>query len=277
MTPADHAQLALLLEVAATPTPGAVDRDHDHPDLHFAHLLAGAVGAGDGLADAAAGGPVGAAFETAVRGMAGAQTAGNTQFGALLALVPLVRAAATEELTPEGVQAVVAGTTVDDAVAFCHAFDHVDVALADPPTELAEIDVRDPAGAARAVEHREWTLATLMDRSAGADAIAREWTTGFERSFGAAAAIAAADGPVADWGASVFLELLAEAPDTHIATRHDAATAQRVSERARATVEGNGDPDVLARDLLTAGINPGTTADLLAAGLFVALERGLTV
>jgi triphosphoribosyl-dephospho-CoA synthase len=277
VTPAQTAQLALLLEVAATPTPGAVDRCRDHPDLRFEHLLAGAVGAADGLAAAAAGEPLGASFEQAVGGMAGAQTAGNTQFGALLALVPLVRAAAVDELSPAGVTAVVEATTVDDAVAFCRAFAHVDVAVAEPPAGLTDLDVRQPAAAARAVERRGWTLADLMARSAPTDGIAREWSTGFERTFETAEVIGAAEGPVTDRAARAFLERLGETPDTHIATRHDATTAEQASERARAAVEGETDPDELAESLVADRINPGTAADVLAAGLFVALERGLSV
>ena len=65
MTPDQHAQLALLLEVASTPKPGNVDRHHDHPDLLFEHFLAGAIGAGGGLRAAQAGSPIGPAFEIA--------------------------------------------------------------------------------------------------------------------------------------------------------------------------------------------------------------------
>lgn len=277
MTPARRAQLALLLEVAATPTPGAVDRRRDHSDLRFEHLLAGAVGAGDGLSAIAAGEPLGAGFERAVAGMAAAQTAGNTQFGALLLLAPLVRAAATDALTPAGATRVVEATDVDDAVGFCRAFGHVDVALADPPEGLTDVDVRQPAEAARAVERRGLTLAELMDRSAPRDGIAREWATGFERTFEAAGSLGDRAGPVTDRAAAVFLELLADAPDTHVATRHGEATAERVSERARAAIEGDLDPDEVAQSFVDEGVNPGTTADLLAAGLFVALERGLPV
>ncbi|MFC6728106.1 triphosphoribosyl-dephospho-CoA synthase, partial [Natronoarchaeum mannanilyticum] len=57
-TPAQNAELALLLEVAGTPKPGNVDRKRDLPDLRFEHFLAGAVGAQDGLRAAGRGDPV---------------------------------------------------------------------------------------------------------------------------------------------------------------------------------------------------------------------------
>lgn len=277
MRPAGRAQLALLLEVAATPTPGNVDRRRDHHDLRFEHFLAGAVGAGDGLEAAAEGEPVGAAFERAVEGMAAAQSAGNTQFGALLLLVPLVRAAGEGELTPAAVSSVVDATTVADAAAFCRAFEAVDVGLDDPPPALADVDMRQPGEAVAAVEHRGLTLAELMARSAEVDGVAREWTTGFERSFDAADRLQAAEGDLTDGAATVFLELLAEAPDPFVVKRHDVETAERASEGARAVLAGDREADELAASLVQAGVNPGTTADLLAAGLYIALERGVTV
>jgi len=45
-------------------------------------------------------------------------------------------------------------------------------------------------------------------------------------------------------------------------------------DRAVESVDGDLDPDALADDLVEEGVNPGTTADLTAAGLFVALARG---
>lgn len=277
MTPARRAQLALLLEVAGTPKPGNVDRRRDHADLRFEHFLAGAVGAAAGLEAAEAGEPVGASFGQAVAGMAAAQSGGNTQFGALLLLVPLVRAAADDDLTRERARAVVEATTVDDAVAFCRAFEHVDVAVGPPPDDLADIDIREPATAAEAVRSQDVTLGALLARSAEVDGVAREWTTGFERSFEAAERLAERDGPVADRAAAVYLELLADEPDPFVAKRHDWATAERASEAVRAVFAGGRDADELAETFHEAGINPGTTADLVAAGLFIGLERGLQV
>ena len=118
MSPVDHAALALTLEVASTPKPGNVDRHRDHEDLRFEHFLAGAVGARSGLELAGTVGDdppsLGDAFERAVRGMS-QQSGGNTQFGCLLLLVPLVRAAATDRLSPDGLRGTTAATTVDDA------------------------------------------------------------------------------------------------------------------------------------------------------------------
>lgn len=279
MTPDRNAELALLLEVAGTPKPGNVDRHRDLEDLRFEHFLAGAVGARDGLEMAADGASVGPAFERAIEGMA-EQEGGNTQFGALLVLVPLVRAARDGDgLTRSAVTSVVEGTTVADAAAFYRAFDYVDVFVGDPPADMEPFDVRRGSDAIPALEERGLTLYDVMDRSVPGDDVAREWVRGFERSFAAADRLEAAEGSILERAAAVFLSLLAERPDTLVAARHGDDVAADVTDRAATLHErdalDNDRPAVeaFADDLVDRGINPGTTADLTAAGLFIALER----
>jgi len=275
-TTARNAQLALLLEVAGTPKPGNVDRHREYPDLRFEHFLAGAVGALPGFERAAAGDRVGAAVRRAVEGMSD-QRGGNTQFGAVLLVTPLVAAAGRGDLSPEGAAGVVADTTVADAADFYRAFEAVDVAVADPPEGMEPLDVRRGADAVPALRERGLALSDVMERSADRDGVAREWVGGFERSFRAADAIADCEGPVTDRAAAVFLDLLAAEVDTFVAIQHDRETAEWATERARAARDGDLDADDLAAEFVDAEINPGTTADIVAAGLFVALERGLGV
>jgi len=273
-TTAQNAQLALLLEVAGTPKPGNVDRDREYADLRFEHFLAGAVGAYRGLEMAADGARVGAAFERAVEGMS-QQEAGNTQFGALLLLVPLVSAATTTEPTPEGVSTVVEETTVEDAADFYRAFDHTDVSVRDPPEGMEPLDVRRGSEAIPAVEERSITLYELMEMSSGRDGVAREWVEGYERSFDAARWIAGGTGPVGHRVADTFLRLLSRDPDTFVAANHGQRTAHSVMVRAQEAREGEPElVEAFAESLVEEGINPGTTADITASGLFLGLERG---
>ena len=273
---AENGQLALLLEVTGTPKPGNVDRHRDYEDLRFEHFVAGAVGCLGGLRAAADGEPIGEAFESAVEGMSG-QTGGNTQFGALLVTVPLVQAAATDRLTPDGVGETVEATTVADACAFYRAFEHVDVAVDDPPEGLDSLDVRRGGAAAETLRERGLTLYDVMELSADRDGVAAEWVSGFERSFEAAEWLLADDGPIYRRTSRAFLRLLAAEPDTFIATRNDEAAAEEATRRAQAVLDGEEDAEDLAEELVARDINPGTTADLTAGALCIALERGLEV
>lgn len=273
-TTAQNAELALLLEVAGTPKPGNVDRERDLSDLRFEHFLAGAVGAQEGLRGAAD--PeerLGTAFERSVAGMAD-QNGGNTQFGALLLLMPLVRAAATGELIPERASDAAEETTVEDAVDFFRALDHVDVAVRDPPENLAELDVTRGSDAVSDIRDRGDSLYEVMELSADRDGIAREWVGGFERTFRAGEMIADGEGPVSHRAANGYLRLLSREPDPFVETNHGRGVAKSVMVRAQAAREGG--PDLVqafADSLVEEGINPGTTADIVVGGLFVALER----
>ena len=329
--PVDDATLALLLEVAGTPKPGNVDRRRDLDDLRFEAFLGGAVGArpglelagqtaaeagsaddADGAGDTVAG--TGEAFERAVEGTA-ARAGTNTQFGCLLLLVPLVRAAEDPDfdLSPAGVGAICRATTVDDAVAFYRAFERVDVAVDDPPECAADLDVRRGSDAEPALREREATLRDVLALSADPgdpgttgdpdrvpDRNAQEWTEGFPRTFRAAEWILTDEGPLADRAARAFLGLLAAEPDTLVASTLGAETARDASARAAALLGvepeepgGVGGVDAvpadavhgadldaaesLAEAFVAEGINPGTTADLTCAALFVALRRGAEV
>lgn len=273
---AANAELALLLEVSSTPKPGNVDRRREYPDLRFEHFVTGAVGARSGFNLAANGESVGRSFERAIAGMS-EQQGGNTQFGAVLNIIPLVAAAGRGSLTPEGVSEVVAETTVADTVRFYEGFEHVSVSVDDPPAEMEALDVRRGADAAPAIRDRGITLEELMEESADRDGIAAEWSTGHQRTFEAARGVETGSGPITTRGAAVFLALLSQEIDTFVVTQHDEATAREVKERANAVLAGEEDVTGLAEEFVDRGINPGTTADIVAGGLFIALEQGLTV
>lgn len=274
--PADNAELALLLEVSGTPKPGNVDREREYPELLFEQFLAGAVGARSGFELAAEGGRVGRAFERAVAGMA-EQRAGNTQFGAILAVTPLVAASARDALDRTGVQAVIDATTVADSADFFRAFDHVEVAVREPPAGMEALDVRRGSDCVPAVEERGITLGELLERSAAVDGVAAELSGGFPRTFEGAATLLDGRGSVTERASQLYIDLLASEPDTFVITHHDRETALEVRDRARAVRAGEADPAAFAEELIERRINPGTTADVVAAALFVALERGLEV
>lgn len=274
-TPAENAQLALLLEVSGTPKPGNVDRNRHLSDLRFEQFLSGAVGAGAGLR-AAEYEPIGTAFERAVMGMAGGHGQ-NTQFGALLLLTPLVRAASNDELSPARVERVVEKTTVEDAVQFYRAFEQIDVFVSEPPEGYEKLDVRRGAAAIPVVETQGLTLLDVMALGDSEDDVAREWTGGFERSFTIADRLEELSGALSDRAAAVFCEQLAEHPDTLVSKKHGKEVAREASEAVADALDDKSELEAVAETFTERGVNPGTTADLVAAGLFIALERGVAV
>jgi triphosphoribosyl-dephospho-CoA synthase len=131
------------------------------------------------------------------------------------------------------------------------------------------------------------TLLEVMRLAADRDGSARESATGFETTFAIGApAIERARCDGLDWDDAVveaFLTLLAAAPDTHIARRGGVALAADVTTRARAVLAAGGVRSPEGREAINRmdaalrdphhTANPGTTADLTAAALFVALVR----
>jgi triphosphoribosyl-dephospho-CoA synthase len=270
LTPAEDAQTALLLE-AGTQKPGNVGPTRDFDDTTFHQFLVGAVGASRGFDAVLDGGEgaekdvsVGDVFLRSVRG-ASAHEGGNTQFGAVLLLAPLVVASAQGGV--EDAPEVAKETTPEDAARFYESFDHVDVYVGDVDDEY-DYDVRDPEARERVVEE-EVSLYDVMEESAARDGVAREWTDGFPRTFHAASKIETVRGDTREAVRSAYVDLLREEPDSLVAERRGTEKAREVTRMARELP-----PDELDARLADEGINPGTTADIVAGAVFVALRRG---
>jgi triphosphoribosyl-dephospho-CoA synthase len=77
------------------------------------------------------------------------------------------------------------------------------------------------------------------------------------------------------------MELLSTYKDTFIQTKFDSQKAEEVSMRAKEILrKGNMEKikdKILSFDeeLLNEGVNPGSTADIIIAGLFVSLFEGM--
>ncbi len=126
------------------------------------------------------------------------------------------------------------------------------------------------------------TLREAMAEAAGRDRIARQYVTAYEDIFslGLPALAAGRQRHIdARWSTlAVYLTFLAALPDTHIARKFDAATAEVVRREAadwRDAFAAARDPEKIADSLLdwdaalkSRGINPGTSADLTVATLF---------
>jgi triphosphoribosyl-dephospho-CoA synthase len=189
----------------------------------------------------------------------------NTNLGIVLLCAPI--AAAVERSPATGLRpaldAVLAELDRDDAAA---AFRAITLAqpggLGDAPAE----DVRRPPSVG---------LREAMALAAARDSIARQYVNGYADLFG----LAPSGPPTPEAVQRVFLALLARLPDSHIVRKHGEAVAQTVMSAAQGwqrQAEAGAALDVLPafiawdEALKSAGINPGTTADLTVAALLLA-------
>jgi triphosphoribosyl-dephospho-CoA synthase len=274
-SPADVAaavQLACLLEASA-PKPGNVSPGRPFHDLRYEDFIAGAAAIGAPIAGAATR-PLGATIRLAVDAAA-RWTRSNVNLGLVLVLAPLARAAMqrSDRALREVVREVLDSTTVDDAR---DVYAAIRRAAPGGLGRVAEQDVQsDPT----------MTLLDVMRLAAERDRIAGEYATAFELTFEVGApAVERARRDGLAWDDAVvetFLTLLASATDTHIARRGGAALAVDVSNRAAAAIAAGGvrsAPGRRAIEEMDAALrdphhlaNPGTTADLTAAAIFVVL------
>lgn len=268
-------QLACLLEVSA-PKPGNVSPTLHFHDTRYEDFLASAVAIGPALG-AAGTRPLGVTIRSAVEATA-RWTRSNTNLGIVLLLAPLARAA------------VRAGADLRASLA--RVLD--ETTLADAADVYAAIRLARPGGLGHAATEDvaappSVTLREAMKLAADRDAVAREYVTDFAMTFeiGVPAVRAARkDGlPWTDAVVEAYLRLLGAQADTHIARKLGPEAAEAVSRRARQVQAAGGVRSAAGREALTAfdrelrdatnSRNPGTTADLTCAALFVVIIESL--
>lgn len=199
----------------------------------------------------------------------------NTNLGIVLLAAPLAAAAerpgalAGETAFTDALAAVLAALDVDDARA---AFRGIVMANPGGLGAADEADVHQPP---------QVTLLEAMRLAAGRDSIARQYAGGFAEVLAAARAlgfarIALHSGERRDRAVQrVYLGWLGRCPDSHIVRKHGEAVAQNVMSAVQQWQLRDGpagDADIAAWDdsLKARGLNPGTSADLTVATLFVA-------
>lgn len=287
MTPAPRDPAACYLTACALDVavrkPGNVSQASDGHGMQAALFLASAQATVEPLFRRGA--RVGERVEAAVAATWSAVGC-NTNLGILLLCAPIARAA---ELHPEAVDAaalrraiesVLADLDVDDARAAYRAITQAQPGgLGTAPAQ----DVRAPP---------DVDLRAAMALAAERDSIARQYRDGFADLFAADLPVLAvalvgpsasvANPATADLAAAVqrlYLGFLDAVPDSHIVRKHGSALAHIVmtaaqpwQARARAGEHLDADPAFAAWDhaLKAAGLNPGTSADLTVAALFIA-------
>lgn len=267
-------QLACILEATAR-KPGNVTRFQDFSDLTYLDLLLSAAAIAPILEQAGTRSVGWAVLQSIERTRRVCAT--NSNLGLVLVLAPL---AAAEPVTD--VACVLDRLSVEDSRAVFAA-----IRLAQPGGlgRAAEQDVR---------EEPTLSLREVMALAAHRDLIARQYVTDFADVFqiGVRTLLEPACAPILpprDGGkrreASAGLEesivrchlrLLAERGDSHIARRCGSETAEEARRQASAVLEGRLSWAEFDAWLRADGHrrNPGSTADLTAAALFVALRSG---
>jgi triphosphoribosyl-dephospho-CoA synthase len=120
-------------------------------------------------------------------------------------------------------------------------------------------------------------LREAMAAAAERDSVASEYVTDFALTFEVGLPALDRELPVREAIVQLHLRLLAHKPDTLIARKAGADAAQQVSADAREVLAGRRTLESFDASLRTQGnrLNPGTTADLVTATLFVALVEGM--
>jgi triphosphoribosyl-dephospho-CoA synthase len=268
------ATLAILMETSA-PKPGNVHRGSDFEYVTFFDFAAGAVAIAPAIESAASGARLGRVVYDAIAATR-CEVDINTNLGTVLLLAPLALVADGERLA-EGVPRVLAGLNAEDAQLVYAA-----IGLAQPGG-MGKVEEHDLAGQPPA------DLLVAMQAAADRDLVARQYVNNFAQVFETVIPALCA-GLARGWGlcdtiVRTHVELLAKYPDSLIARKCGAKIAAESAVRAQRTLDAGepGDENYLLElselDFWLRSDhhrrNPGTTADLIAAGLFAALREGI--
>jgi triphosphoribosyl-dephospho-CoA synthase len=166
--------------------------------------------------------------------------------------------------------------------------------IADADLAFRAIALASPGGLGYAPRHdvrapATVTLRQAMAEAADRDRVAHQFSTGFADVFDRG--LNRLDAAVRRWRdpkwatLAVHLGFLAAFPDSHIARKYGAAAAEgarRTAQEFESRLQASDDPADLLADLLAwdgdlkaRGLNPGTTADLTVATLFVRRLTGI--
>ena len=279
------AQLAAVFEVSSK-KPGNVDPEHDFPDTTYEDFVAGSFAIGEGIRISAASGfragkgeidineiGIGNSILKCISDVKESHGGGNTHLGMVMLFVPIAAGAGLclgrgKDLKSElkdSIIEVLGNSTKEDSNKLYDA-----------------IELSDVSGLGKLLR-KELPFHELMKNSLKKDTIADELSGGmpivFERGVPALDRNREKAGDLRKAVTQTYLELLAEFPDTFIARKLSMEETEGVSKKAKEMVDKGG---IFTDDGIRAveefdnflrnsekRLNPGTTADLVAASLFV--------
>lgn len=250
-------QLACVWEATAR-KPGNVHRFADFDDLHYVDFLASAAAIGPVL-DKAWFRPVGEIVLEAIKATRYVVST-NTNLGIVLLLTPLASVVPGREIRPE-LPKILRGLTVADAAL---VYEAIRTAQPGGLGEVPDQDISRPPTV---------TLRQAMQLAEDRDRIAWQYTHDFADVFEVGLptlADALKNGTDLETAiVRTYLAFVAKFRDSLIERKHGRDVAEEVRIRAGSN---DADFDVWLR---SRRLNPGTSADLTAASLFVALREGI--
>jgi triphosphoribosyl-dephospho-CoA synthase len=267
-----HAHQACLWEATAR-KPGNVHRFRDFEDTTYLDFVSSAASIALQIGETPKQ-TVGEAIFSCV-GFTRVVGGTNTNLGIILLLVPLAKANPNTDF--EGtLEQVLAGLTVEDAE---HTYEAIRQAQPGGLGQAQHQDVRDKPTV---------TLREAMALAAHRDTIALQYTNGFREVFhdAAPAILLGIERTSCVEGGIIHahLHLMSRYPDTLIARKRGVAQAEESAQRAQWVLDLGWPHTPESRAELAAfddwlraegnSRNPGTTADLIAAALFVLLRTG---
>ncbi|MBR0371879.1 MAG: triphosphoribosyl-dephospho-CoA synthase [Methanobrevibacter sp.] len=275
------AQIASALEVSGYPKPGNVHRTRDYDDMVFEDFVISGIVIGDTIREACTDVDV----ENPLLGKYILQAVdetdrwikNNTNLGIVMMTTPIAVAAAIsdnfDEIRPNVVK-LMANTSVDDA---CDLYDAINIADAGGMGDQDEYDVASD-NAKQELRDNNQTMYDVLKISAPWDMLAREMTSDmpavFELGYPTYHKIKE-EKSLNDACVLTFLTILSEVPDTLISRKYGSDEALKISMMTRDLLKLKDSDDFAERlqefddYLFDNGYNPGTTADLTAASIFV--------
>ncbi len=261
---------------ATAPKPGNVHRGADFEDLTYPDLVTSGIVIAPIIERAATRRLGETVFEAVEATRAAVQT--NANLGMILLLAPLA-AVPRETQLAEGIRNVLTSLDSTDARLVYQA---IGAAKAGGLGRVEEADIAGPPPD---------DLIAAMALAADRDLVARQYANGFRQVLDEAAPLIA-DGLDCGWRTTdaivyAHLTLMSSYPDSLIARKCGPAVAQQAADRAAEVLKA-GTPDDEAFWQAAADLdfwlrsdghrrNPGTTADLISAGLFSLFRDGLRI
>jgi triphosphoribosyl-dephospho-CoA synthase len=297
-------ELAILLEVSAH-KPGNVSVVTNFEKTFYDHFLASAIAAASSFESAAergisvSEGKIGVAdvglgqlIKTCIADINAWQHGGNTLLGAVILLSPIAVAAGMTSAVGDfdvqrlrrNLKQVVESTTPRDAV---NVYSAIEIANPSGLGKATALDINDRDSVNRILDEKI-SLYKVFKIAEKYDTICSEWVNNYPITFDLAYPSLAKrlknEGDPSEAIVQTFLDVLAEVPDTFIARKTGIEKSREISLKARQilnlggieTPVGQKSLGEFDRELRKSGnlLNPGTTADILAASLALCVLNG---